>query len=124
MNYVSKDIPITVKIRTGTKEGHPIAEGLVKRLVNETDVAAITLHGRSRQQRYTKSADWDYVSQVADTLRSAEADFIETEQGKEGRDSKNRIQFVGNGDVNNFEDWYRYLNGNENIDSVMVVEGP
>lgn len=123
MNYVSKDIPITVKIRTGTKEGHPIAEGLVKRLVNETDVAAITLHGRSRQQRYTKSADWDYVSQVADTLRSAEADFIETEQGKEGRDSKNRIQFVGNGDVNNFEDWYRYLDGNENIDSVMVARG-
>ncbi|AJV77666.1 Dus3p [Saccharomyces cerevisiae YJM453] len=123
MNYVSKDIPITVKIRTGTKEGHPIAEGLVKRLVNETDVAAITLHGRSRQQRYTKSADWDYVSQVAGTLRSAEADFIETEQGKEGRDSKNRIQFVGNGDVNNFEDWYRYLDGNENIDSVMVARG-
>ncbi|CAI4047043.1 tRNA dihydrouridine synthase DUS3 SKDI_12G4270 [Saccharomyces kudriavzevii IFO 1802] len=123
MNYVSKDIPITVKIRTGTKEGHPIAEGLVKRLVNETDVAAITLHGRSRQQRYTKSADWEYVSQVADTLRSAEADFKETEQGKESRDSKKRIQFVGNGDVNNFEDWYRYLEGNTNIDSVMVARG-
>ncbi|CAI4035298.1 hypothetical protein SMKI_12G4490 [Saccharomyces mikatae IFO 1815] len=123
MNYVSNDVPITVKIRTGTKEGHPIAEGLVKRLVNETEVAAITLHGRSRQQRYTKSADWDYVSQVADTLRSAEAEFKETEQGKESRDSKNRIQFVGNGDINNFEDWYRYLNGNANIDSVMVARG-
>ncbi|CAI4048430.1 hypothetical protein SUVZ_12G4260 [Saccharomyces uvarum] len=123
MNYVSQDVPITVKIRTGTREGHPIAEGLVKRLVNETDVAAITLHGRSRQQRYTKQADWEYVGQVADTLRSAEAEFKESEQGKESRDSKNRIQFVGNGDVNNFEDWHRYLDGNANIDSVMVARG-
>ncbi|MCL6404052.1 tRNA-dihydrouridine synthase family protein, partial [Pectobacterium carotovorum subsp. carotovorum] len=54
MNYVSGEIPVTVKIRTGTKDSSPMADLLVKRLVHETDVAAITLHGRSRQQRYTK----------------------------------------------------------------------
>ena len=69
MNTVSNDIPITAKIRMGTKNEKPTAEGLVDRLVyggqaacdsglGPCGVAAITLHGRSRQQRYTKSANW------------------------------------------------------------------
>lgn len=124
MNYVSGDIPITVKIRTGTKEGHPIADTLVRRLVFETDVAAITLHGRSRQQRYTKVADWDYVSQVAKALRQAEADFMESPQGKESHhDEKTRhTQFVGNGDIFNYTDWYQHLEDPE-VDSCMVARG-
>ncbi|SCU98493.1 LADA_0H13366g1_1 [Lachancea dasiensis] len=120
MNYVSNDIPVSVKIRTGTKDGHPIAQGLVRRLVGETDVAAITLHGRTRQQRYTRSADWDYVKQVSATLR--EAEFDAQEKNKDKRESKHRIQFVGNGDVNNFEDWYRHME-DKNMDSVMVARG-
>lgn len=123
MNYVSNDIPITVKIRTGTKDGHPIAEGLMKRLVYETDISAVTLHGRSRQQRYTKSADWDYISKVANTLRESELEYSNSEQFKDTRESSHRIQFVGNGDVNNWEDWYRHLEGNSNIDSIMVARG-
>lgn len=120
MNYVSGDIPISVKIRTGTKDGHPMADGLVRRLVNETDVAAVTLHGRTRQQRYTRNADWDYVSKVAATLRDAESQAQEKQKDK--REGKLRIQFVGNGDVNNFEDWYKHLE-DKNIDSVMVARG-
>ncbi|AEY97060.1 FAER070Cp [Eremothecium gossypii FDAG1] len=119
MNYVSKDVPVSVKLRTGTRDGHPIALGLCKRLVMETDVAAITLHGRTRQQRYTRSADWDYVGQVADALRSYETERAEKLKDREG---KLRIQFVGNGDCNNWEDWYRHLE-NENVDSVMVARG-
>ncbi|QLL33274.1 hypothetical protein HG536_0E01850 [Torulaspora globosa] len=119
MNYVSGEIPITVKIRTGTKDDHPVAEGLVRRLVYETDVSAITLHGRSRQQRYTKMADWHYISRVADTLRACEEEYAE----KAERERSQRIQFVGNGDVNNFEDWYKHLESNEAIDSVMVARG-
>ncbi|SCV04731.1 LANO_0G12002g1_1 [Lachancea nothofagi CBS 11611] len=120
MSYVSGDVPVTVKIRTGTKDGHPMAEGLVRRLVNETDVAAITLHGRTRQQRYTRSADWDYVKKVSATLREAESEVEEKQKDK--RESKLRIQFVGNGDVNNFEDWYKYME-DKNMDSVMVARG-
>lgn len=120
MSYVSETTPVTVKIRTGTKDEHPMAESLVKRLVNETEVAAITLHGRSRQQRYTKMADWDYISKVADTLRDCENDFSDR---NDGRERNQRIQFVGNGDVNNFEDWYRHIQSNDNIDSVMVARG-
>ncbi|CEP61619.1 tRNA dihydrouridine synthase DUS3 LALA0_S03e06986g [Lachancea lanzarotensis] len=120
MNYVTGDIPVSVKIRTGTKDGHPMAQGLVRRLVSETDVAAITLHGRTRQQRYTRNADWDYVKQVSATLREAEAESQEREKDK--RESQQRIQFVGNGDINNFEDWYKHME-DENMDSVMVARG-
>ncbi|CAB4256172.1 similar to Saccharomyces cerevisiae YLR401C DUS3 Dihydrouridine synthase, member of a widespread family of conserved proteins including Smm1p, Dus1p, and Dus4p [Maudiozyma barnettii] len=124
MNYVSQEVPITVKIRAGTKDGHNTADALVKRLVYETDTAAITLHGRSRQQRYTKLADWEYIAKTAQSLRDNEVAFNESEQGKEARDSRQaRIQFVGNGDINNYEDWYTHVNNDSNMDSVMVARG-
>ena len=123
MSYVSDTVPVTVKIRTGTRDSHPVADTLVKRLVFETDISAITLHGRSRQQRYTRVADWDYVSKTAKSLRDAEIEFQESAVGKEARESQKRIQFVGNGDINNFEDWHRILQNDSNIDSIMVARG-
>lgn len=33
------------------------------------------LHGRSRQQRYTKLADWTYIKQCVDTVRAKEAEL-------------------------------------------------
>ena len=124
MNYVSGDVPTTVKMRAGTKDGHNTAAALVGRLVRETDVAAMTLHGRSRQQRYTREADWSYVHETAAALRQAEAEF----EGQAERERAHRVQFVGNGDVNNFEEWYRQLdpqglNVDDNVDSVMVARG-
>ena len=32
------------------------------------------LHGRTRQQRYTKLADWDYVKQCVEAVRAREAE--------------------------------------------------
>ena len=118
MNYCSGDIPTTLKIRMGTRDEHPIAHNLVKRVVNETQTAAITLHGRSRQQRYTKEANWDYVAEVGKALRDAEHEVADD---KDRRDFQ-RINFVGNGDCYNWDDWYR-ANDNEYIDSVMVARG-
>lgn len=123
MNYVSGEIPVSVKIRTGTKEGSPMAHLLAKRLVWETDVAAITLHGRSRQQRYTKLANWGYIGQVGKVLREEETRFQESEQAKDSHTRQQRIQFVGNGDVNNWEDWYHYNDTIPEMDSIMIARG-
>ena len=35
---------------------------------------SIQLHGRTRQQRYTKLADWDYIKYCVEAVRSREAE--------------------------------------------------
>ncbi|KAJ7061203.1 hypothetical protein C8F01DRAFT_1139238 [Mycena amicta] len=50
-------------------------------------VGALTLHGRTRQQRYTKLADWQYIKTCVDALRAREAD-----------EDLPRIPIFGNGD--------------------------
>lgn len=68
------DVPVTVKIRTGITEKR-IAHNLIP-LFKEWGASAVTLHGRSKQQRYTKLADWDYISQCADIAAGAKLQFI------------------------------------------------
>ncbi|XP_056154450.1 tRNA-dihydrouridine(47) synthase [NAD(P)(+)]-like [Lampris incognitus] len=60
MNYVL-DVPLTVKIRTGVQEKCNVAHKLIPEM-KKWGVSMITLHGRSREQRYTKLADWDYIN--------------------------------------------------------------
>ena len=66
MGAVSGEVPVSVKIRMGTKDSRPTAQRLVSRLahgegsalppaIGSCGVAAITLHGHSRQQRYTRA---------------------------------------------------------------------
>lgn len=118
MNYSSGDIPVTVKIRTGTKDNKNTAKTLVERILAENDVAAITLHGRSRQQRYTREADWGYITDVAKVVQDWN---IKKEEDKDLTDTQPTF-FVGNGDVFTHEDWYSAVN-TEGIDSVMVARG-
>uniref|UniRef100_UPI002443BF76 tRNA-dihydrouridine(47) synthase [NAD(P)(+)]-like isoform X1 n=1 Tax=Nyctereutes procyonoides TaxID=34880 RepID=UPI002443BF76 len=61
MNQVL-DVPLTVKIRTGVQERVNLAHRLLPEL-REWGAALVTLHGRSREQRYTKLADWQYIEQ-------------------------------------------------------------
>lgn len=117
MNAVSGEIPVTAKIRTGTRDDKPTAINLVRRLVAESPAAAITIHGRSRAQRYTKLADWDYISKVAAAVKEA---------GQERQDAEGDGRYtvpwvVGNGDVFSWEDWYAGID--KGLDSVMVARG-
>lgn len=82
MNYVL-DVPLTVKIRTGVQEKSNIAHKLIPEMKN-WGVSMITLHGRSREQRYTKLADWDYISTCADLASP--------------------VPLFGNGDILSYED--------------------
>jgi tRNA-dihydrouridine synthase 3 len=53
MVEVSGDIPITCKIRMGVSNGKNTAGKLVKRLImDNVRLSAVTLHGRTRAQRY------------------------------------------------------------------------
>ncbi|XP_069734031.1 tRNA-dihydrouridine(47) synthase [NAD(P)(+)]-like isoform X2 [Phaenicophaeus curvirostris] len=58
------DVPLTVKIRTGVQEKINVAHKLIPKL-REWGTSMVTLHGRSREQRYTRSADWDYIAECA-----------------------------------------------------------
>ena len=138
MNAVSGEIPITVKIRMGTKDGKPNAVKLINRLVygeseaselggGTSGIAAITLHGRSRQQRYTRTADWEYISdcaalikrhnerggELADTIREADA---------RNQPSEGKVYFIGNGDCYSHADYNRHIS-EAKVDSVMVARG-
>ena len=138
MNAVSEEIPITVKIRMGTKDARPTAHKLVERLAfggyeanqiggGPSGVAAITLHGRSRQQRYAKSADWSYISDcaalikrynekaddLADTIREADA---------RTQTANSKIYFIGNGDCYSHVDYVSRIE-QAKVDSVMIARG-
>lgn len=118
MNACSGDIPVTFKIRTGTKDNKNTAISLVNRVLTETDVAAVTLHGRSRQQRYTREADWDYIGEVARSVK----EMNEKKQENKDLTDTQPTWFVGNGDCFTHEQWYDAVN-TEGIDSVMVARG-
>ncbi|KAK6348836.1 tRNA-dihydrouridine synthase 3 [Orbilia blumenaviensis] len=127
MNYVSGEIPITVKIRTGCSDKHPIAQKVIRRLVDEGDVAAITLHGRSRQQRYSREADWGYIAECSaliHRLKEEKQEALDTsEDDKEKSESRRLVPyFIGNGDCYSYEDYYRAVD-DSHVDSVLIARG-
>ena len=61
----STDLPVTVKIRSGWDEDH-INALEVSKILEESGAEAITIHGRTRSQRYAKSADWDLIRKVSE----------------------------------------------------------
>ncbi|MCJ1434501.1 tRNA-dihydrouridine synthase 3 [Xylographa pallens] len=138
MNAVSGEIPITVKIRMGTRDGKPNAVKLINRLVyggseaselggGASGVAAITLHGRSRQQRYTRSADWEYIADCAALIKRHNErgnELADTTQEVDARyqPAGGKVYFIGNGDCYSHADYNRHLS-EAKVDSVMVARG-
>src|SRR5438132_6876394 len=57
-------IPVTVKMRAGWNGTSRNAPTLA-RMVQDAGAAAVTIHGRTAEQSYSGSADWDLVSRVA-----------------------------------------------------------
>ncbi len=89
--------PVTVKIRTGWDEKKPFAHDLAAKIQDWglPNVAAIMLHGRSRLQRYSKLANWDYISVVGNALAN-------TNRVKNGEVRK--LPLIGNGDIMSWTD--------------------
>lgn len=69
--------PVTVKIRKGFDETQVNAVEIAK-IAESCGVAAVAVHGRTRQQYYSGKADWDIIAAVKDAVK---------------------IPVIGNGDV-------------------------
>ncbi|PCI77199.1 tRNA dihydrouridine synthase DusB [Candidatus Aerophobetes bacterium] len=58
----STSIPVTLKIRTGWDDTMLNAIEVMK-LAKEAGAVAISIHGRTREQKYKGFADWDYIKE-------------------------------------------------------------
>ena len=138
MNAVSGEVPVQCKIRMGTKDSKPTADRLVERLafggpeasqlgLGPPGVAAVTLHGRSRQQRYTKMADWSYIAECASLIQGYNEELharTDTAQEPDARvvNASRRMYFIGNGDCYSHVDYFDHI-AHAKVDSVMIARG-
>jgi len=75
--------PVTVKTRLGWDEQSKIIVALAERL-QDTGIAALTIHGRTRAQLYKGEADWTLIGEVKNNPRM-------------------HIPIIGNGDIHSPE---------------------
>ncbi|KAK7223689.1 hypothetical protein V2G26_011692 [Clonostachys chloroleuca] len=139
MNAVSGEVPITAKIRTGVRNNRPTANQVISRLafggsehrerLGAPGCAAITLHGRSREQRYTKKADWGFIGQCSALIKTynEEKDDLtdtaaEPDPNTQANTKDGRVYFLGNGDCFSHEDYQDHIQ-NAGVDSVMIGRG-
>jgi tRNA-dihydrouridine synthase B len=57
------EVPVTVKMRTGWDDDCRNAPRLA-RIAEDCGIQLVTVHGRTRQQRYSGHADWDFIGEV------------------------------------------------------------
>ncbi|KAH9911587.1 zinc finger dihydrouridine synthase [Fomitopsis serialis] len=111
VNKALGDIPVTVKLRSGVKDGRNTAHKLMPRLGREFGASAITLHGRTRQQRYAKLADWDYIKQCVEAVRE-----------REQEEDLAPVPIFGGGDCFSSQDYWEKMDGT-GVDGIMIGRG-
>ena len=93
--------PVTVKMRIGFDETHPVDPVAFAVQMQEAGASAIAVHGRTREQYYSGKADWSAIRRI-----------------KEAVD----IPVAGNGDIFSAQDALRMLD-ETGCDAVMIARG-
>lgn len=92
--------PVTVKFRKGFDDGS-INAVEIARIAENCGVSAVAVHGRTREQYYSGSADWDIIRQVKAAVK---------------------IPVIGNGDIFTPQDAKRMME-ETGCDGLMVARG-
>lgn len=98
VSAVSK--PVTVKIRIGINE-ETINAIEVAKAIEDAGAEAIAVHGRTQQQGYTGTSNWEIIKQVKEAVS---------------------IPVIGNGDVFTPEDYKTKLEYSQ-VDGIMIARG-
>jgi len=92
-------LPVTVKTRLGWDSNSLIITDLAERL-QDCGIEALTVHGRTRAQMYTGSADWTLIGEIK-------------------RNPRIHIPIIGNGDITSGEDTKEAFE-TYGVDAVMI----
>lgn len=92
--------PVTVKIRKGFDDDHVNAVEIA-RIAESAGAAAVAVHGRTRQQYYSGTADWEIIARVKEAVK---------------------IPVIGNGDVTSPQKAVELLR-QTGCDGVMIGRG-
>jgi len=120
MNAALGEIPLTIKLRTGTT-AKQTTHKIFARAQTEWGVGAMTLHGRSRKQRYKNDADWGYIGTCVDVLRSSVRTWNEEARHADEPEMV-PVPVYGNGDVFGWRDYYEDLE-RTGVDGTMIARG-
>lgn len=91
-------VPVTVKFRKGWETDNSL---LCAHILEENGASAVAVHGRTRKEFYSGSADWDVIKRIKAELE---------------------IPVIGNGDIYKAEDAVRMLEYT-GCNAVMVARG-
>ncbi len=92
-------IPVTVKTRLGWDENNKVIVDVAEQL-QDTGIAGLTIHGRTRSQMYRGEADWTLIGEVKNNPRM-------------------KIPIIGNGDINGPEK-AKLMFDRYGVDAIMI----